>query len=191
MDNFGLRWQLLKSEFLTPLSYNWLPRFNPDNGQLIRNASIMTDTLNGVPSVKVKEMFWVGFGDLCYITDQLIKPINNLWKGVKDEKDTIPSAVKRLPKAIIEKYFPYFQQGNFSVLAHKLEDVGDCNKACLPIPRPTLMCETQQGKLQFEELRYDEGLDLSTKIKMSEQYFYKIWLDLNNSKYCSPYVTTY
>ena len=150
MENTGLRWQLLKKEFLTPLSYNWEPRLNDKNGQIALNASIMTDTLNGVPSVRVKEMFWVGFGDLCYITDQLVKPINNLWKGVKDD---IPSAVKRFPKGIIEKYFPYFEQGNYSRLFHKLEDVGDCNKACLPITRPTLMSDTQQGRLQFEAFK--------------------------------------
>ena len=188
MDNIMLRWQLLEKEFLTPLSYNWIPRLNPRNGKIVNNASITTDHLTGVPSVKVKEMFWVGFGDLCYITDQLVKPINNLWNGVKD---SVPSAAKRFPNAIIEKYYPYFAQGDFTGLANKLEEVGDCNKACLPIPKPILMRETEQGKLQFEAFRYDEGLDLGPQIKMAEHSLIKIWSDLNKANYCSPYVTTY
>ena len=188
LDNMLFQWQLLKSEYLTPLSYDWRPRLHPHNGEIVRNASIRTDTLNGVPSVKVKEMFWVGFGDLCYITDQLVKPINNLWNGVED---TIPSAAKRFPKWIVEKYFPYFHQGNFTSLAHKLEEVGDCNKACLPIPRPTLMRDTEQGRRQFEAYRYDEGLDQTEDVEVDEQYFYNLWSELNSAGYCSPYVTTY
>ena len=149
VDNTLFKWQLLKREHLTPLSYDWRPRLHPHNGNIVLNASIATDTLNGVPSVRVKEMFWLGFGDLCSVSDQLVKPINNLWKGVKD---TVPSAAKRLPKSIIEKYYPFFAQGESSGLAHTLEEVGDCNKACLPIPRPTLFNDTEQGKASIRGL---------------------------------------
>ena len=61
----------------------------------------------------------------------------------------------------------------------------------LPIPRPTLMHETQQGRLQYDVLRYDEGSDLVGKVKMAEHAFDKVWSDLNNLEYCSLYVTTY
>ena len=156
--------------------------------KIVRNASIRTYTLTGVPSVRVKEMFWVGFGDLCSISDQLIKIISTRYKGAKD---TIPSTAKRLPKSIVKKYYPYFHQGRFSGIAHTLEEVGDCNKACLPIPKPTLFNDTEQGRRQMDAFRYDEGLDIANNVALTEKYSYNLWSELNGAKHCSPYVTTY
>ena len=187
IDNGILRWQLLNNKHLTPLTYDLMVAFNQKDGS-VQNASIRTDTLTGAPNVRIKELFWVGFGDLCYITDQMVEPINKLWKGIKEP---VPTIAKRLPKWVLEKYFPIFNSGNFSGLSHTFEEVGDCNKRCLPLPKPTVMRDTEQGRIQFEAYRYDQGLDLSSLVRMAEDKYLKMWSDLNSSGYCSPYVTTY
>src|SRR4051812_6186684 len=111
-DAFLLRWQLQDSKFLTPLDYgnDPTPPFNLIN-RTIKPTKILTDRLTGAPSVTIRELFWVGFGDLCFIPDQLVRPINNIMKGIRDP---IPTAAKRLPKNILKQYFPAFFSGNFS-----------------------------------------------------------------------------
>ena len=169
------------------MSYNFGKALNKFDGSL-RDANIFKDTLTGVPWVTIREVFWIGFGDYCYIPDQLVRPINNLMKGIRDP---IPTAAKRLPKWILEKYFPAFNSGNFSALSHTLEEVGECNTEWGTLPEPTWMRNTEQGRRQFEAFRFDEGIDLSPDIEMIEGVYKKMWFDLNQSGYCSPYVTTY
>ena len=187
VDGILFRWQLQKKEFLTPLSYDALHAFNVHNGS-VQKANISFDTVTGIPSVTIKELFWMGFGDLCYVQDQLVRPISNLWKGLKDP---IPTAVKRLPQWIIEKYYPVFNAGNFTGVSHTLEEVGDCNTRCFPIPRPTLMRETEQGKNQFEAYVLDLGMDQGSTVELSERKYYGLWSELSRAQYCSPYITTY
>ena len=185
-DTINLRWQLSSREFLTPLSYDDSIAFQLSNGN-IRRPDIRTDYMTGVPGVTTREMFWVGFEELCGIPDQLVRPINNLMKGIRDP---IPMAVKRLSHSIIEKYFPAFLSGNFSGILHTFEDVGECNTKCLPLPKPTFMRETEIGRRQFEAFAFDVGLNEAI-IDSFERQYYRLWADLNRSKYCSPYVTTY
>ena len=165
-----------------------MPRFNPQTGK-IGKANIEEDRLTGFPDVRIKELFWVGFGDACFIMDSMVKPINNLWKGITNEQ--APTAVKRMPKSILDKWFPLFAKGNFSGLFHSMPEVGNCNTKCLPIPRPTLMRETQQGRRLFQAYTYDEGLDHSKVVEKGENRYIQMWEDLNKSGYCSPYVTSY
>ena len=186
--NINLRWQFLRREFLTPLSYDNLDAFQLKDGD-VRTPNIRTDYLSGAPGVTIRETFWIGFGDYCYISDQLVRPINNLMKGIRDP---IPTAAKRLPKWITKKYFPNFRTlGNFSALSHTFEEVGECNAKCLPLPKPTFMRETEIGRRQFEVYAFDEGLDEGAGIDFYERRLYRLWSDLNKAKSCSPYVTTY
>ena len=187
LNNVFLRWQFLKPTHLTPLDYSNGVRFNPITGNL-EKANIRTDELTGVPGVTVRENFMLGFGDLCYITDQLVKPISNLWKGIRDP---VPIAAKRFPQWILNKYFPYFLSANITGLSHMLEEVGECNLQCLPLPKPTFLEETENGRRQLTAFQYDNGFSVETKFILSEQILYQFWLDLNRSGYCSPYVTTY
>ena len=188
MDDIDFRWQLQKKEFLTPLSYNQINgRFNAHDGTP-QTTDIQTDYLTGAPWVTIRETFWIGFGDYCYIPDQLVRPINNVMKGLKDP---IPTSVQRLPQWVIAKHFPAFHSGNFSGLSHTLEEVGDCNTRCLPLPKPTFMRDTEQGKRQFEVFRFVNGLDITSKVEFFEHRMNQLWTDLNGPGYCSPHVTTY
>ena len=182
-----LRWQLLNRQYLTPLSYNSNVRYNPRTG-IIERPDIRKDRLTGIPSVSIRETFQIGFGDFCYITDQLVRPINNLWKGIRDP---IPTSLKRLPRWILKKYFPLFYSGNFSAISHTLEEVGNCNTECFPIPKQTMIRETEQGRRQLEAFAFDEGFDFAPNYDWSERQIYEMWSDLNQSGYCSPYVTQY
>ena len=181
------RWQFSRRENLTPLSYDQMNFFDPATGK-IRRASIRTDTLTGAPWVTARETFWTGFGEHCYIADQLIRPNNNLMRGIKDPT---PTAAKRIPQWVAEKYYPNFNRGNFSAFSSTFTEVGECNHICHPIPKPTFMRETEAGRRQYEAFIYDDGFDLAPTIDYHERIFYRLWLDLNKSGYCSPYVTTY
>ena len=186
-DIHVLKWQFLKSQNLTPLSYSNQHRLNPTTG-VLEKANIWTDLFTGFPSITIRELFWVGFGDLCSIPDQFVRPINNLWKGLKDP---VPTAAKRFPKWITSKYFPVFNSGNYTGLSHTLEEVGECNTRCLPIPRPTFMRETEQGRLQYEAYRFDGNFDFTLPINLAEFKLSELWANLRLSGYCSPYVTQY
>lgn len=180
------KWHMSRKENLTPLDFNGSPVFDQRTGT-IRKGNVYTDTITGTGGVPVRQMFWFGFGDLCYIADQLVRPINNLMKGVADP---VPEALRRLPKPVLMKYFPRLLRINKTSLLHMFEDVGDCNQECKPLPKPTFMGETEQGRRQFRAYQYDVYDDTSDASK-AEQLIYSLWSDLDYHHYCSPYVTNY
>ena len=184
-----MKWQFLDRTRITPLSYNMLNwKYNHKTG-CVEKANIWTDTLFGCPHVSIREWFWVGFGEYCTIPDQMIRIFLNKAKGVKDY---IPTAVRRIPIDIKQKYFPYFLDvREFSGFSHILEEVGECNARCLPIVKPTFLRETETGRRQFADFEYEKGVDFGTAYLLAEQQYYKLWSDLNKAKYCCPYVTTY
>ena len=183
-----MRWLFLDPSNLTPLSYNLGNKFNQINGN-IEKADLRTDRLTGVPSVRVIESFWFGFGDYCSLSDQIVRLLLNRINGVSDP---IPTAVKRMPFEIKQKYFPYFLNlQNFTGLSHILEEVGDCNTKCLPIPKPTTSRDNENGRRQYYAFAYDNGVDVGYAYEQAEQVYYQFWYDLNKINYCCPYVTTY
>ena len=98
------RWQFLEHAYLAPLSYNQMQRFNKVTGN-IELADIRTDEITGVPGITVREWFWLGFGDQCSLTDQIVLLLLNKAKGLADP---ISTAVKQMPDEIVKKYYPYF-----------------------------------------------------------------------------------
>ncbi|XP_054163650.1 uncharacterized protein LOC128961435 [Oppia nitens] len=178
----GIKWQLSKQENLTPLSYNLLnTRFDPQTGA-IQQADINTDTLTGVPDVSIKQLFWLGFGNLCVIPDSVVRPVVRASKG---QADPLPRAIQRMQPWIVAKYYSGFQNGNTSNLLSTFEEVGDCNQQCLPLPKPTFLPETPAGR----RLLADQGVNRGSLLSIAEQRYYSLWYDLNKSGYCSPYVT--
>ena len=183
------KWQFLNfPAFLTPLSYNSQIRFNPLTGD-VQQADIFTNEVNGLPGVTVREWFWLGFGEQCSLTDQVVRLLLNKAKGVANP---IPTAVKRMPDYIKQKYYPYYQNlSNFNGFSDFHEEVGECNPRCLPIVKPTFAKESEQGRRQINIHFYDNGYDLGTAFLLAEKIFYDLWRDMNRVGYCSPYVTTY
>jgi hypothetical protein len=116
-----LKWQLSDSKFLVPESYSGLYNLNSNTNQIIV-SDIETDFMTYFNQISVKEAFQVGFGDLCSISDLLIKPINQL---IKNE---IPISIKRLPQNLLEKYFPKFFSGEFNIFDYEFPDIGNCNE---------------------------------------------------------------
>ena len=101
VDQEIVKWQFLEHAYLTPLSYQ---KFNHLTGDL-EFGDIMTDEVTGLPGVTVREWFWLGFGEECSVTDQIVRLLLNKAKGVADP---IPTALKRMPDEIIQKYYPMF-----------------------------------------------------------------------------------
>ena len=162
--------------------------FNQVTGDLER-ANLYTDYVTGLPGVTAREWFWLGFGEFCSISDQIVRLLLNRINGVSDP---IPTAVKRMPDEIKQKYYPMFLNlQNFSGFSHLFKEVGECDPRCLPIVKPTFLEETENGRRQLEAYAYDAGLDQSTGFQLSEQVYLDMWRDLNRVGYCSPYVTTY
>ncbi|CAG2171134.1 unnamed protein product, partial [Oppiella nova] len=178
----GQRWQLARQENLTPLSYNIINnRFNPDSGE-IETASIATDNLTGAPDVSIRSLWWLGFGTLCSVPDNLIKPIVRVTKG---QADPLPRAISRMQAWIIAKYYSGYLNGNTSAFLNTFDEVGDCNQQCLPLPKPTFLPETAAGRAILAMNDVNRGAILS----IAEQRYYDLWFDLSKSGYCSPYVT--
>jgi hypothetical protein len=121
------KWQFSKSANLVPLSYNV--------GIGFLKYNIEKEVLTYYKT-KIVETFQIGFGDLCWIPDQMIKPINRL---IKNEREEVPTALKRLPQSILKQYYPRIFSGNFTFFDYLLPEVGDCNKGfpekkCKPMP---------------------------------------------------------
>ena len=139
-------------------------------------------TYFGVP---ILETYHVGFGELCSVPDQVIAAIN---QKIRNET-VVPLAVRRLPKEIKQKYFPKFVQDNFDSFTHLFEEVGDCNKECRPIPHFQPYMSTENGRRQMRRYAYDENLRQDWALILSNSIHTKFINDLNESGYCSPFVT--
>jgi hypothetical protein len=181
-----LKWQLSRSEFLVPISYTGL-RLD-SNTKRWKSANIHTDYLTYFDKTLVKEVFQVGFGDLCWVLDQLIKPINQL---INNEKTELPIAVNRLPKSRI--YFPKFYSGDLTFFDYNLPNVGNCNrhslrKLCKSMPLTQPFTSTANGRRQLFRFKFDENLDLSYTVLLGENIYYNFMIDMLNAQYCSPYI---
>ncbi len=177
------------SKFLVPESYSGLYNLNSNTNQIIV-SNIETDFMTYFNQTSVKEAFQVGFGDLCSISDLLIKPINQL---IKNEINEIPIAIKRLPQQVLEKYFPKFFSGKFNFFDYEFPDIGNCNKnslrsLCKSMPLTQPFNSTANGRRQLNKFRFAGGANTLPEVLRAENVYYNFMNDMLNSNYCSPYV---
>lgn len=180
-----LKWQLSSTKNLVPMSYNSKPLTG------IFRYNIENDVLSYFNKTTIAETFQVGFGDLCWIHDQMIKPINRL---IKNEREEVPTAIKRFPKPILQKYYPKIFSGNFTFFDYTLAEVGDCNKGspekkCKPMPESHSFMSTANGRRQMHRfLIFDGWTDTSVLALYSENRYYEFMVKMAEADYCSPYV---
>jgi len=183
------KWQLSDDQNLVPQTYNNSYKYDPDLDQILP-ANIESDYLTYYKDIRVKETFQIGFGELCYIPDQMIKPINDM---IKNKRAKLPIAAQRLvnslPNDLLAKYFPKFAANNANFFDHLFPDVGNCPlNRCEPMPIALSYNSTANGRRVLANFRDDVNTDETGDIYRSENSYYKFMNDLNNNHYCSPYV---
>jgi hypothetical protein len=207
----GYRFQLSEDEFLVPITYNFGVRLI-DETQDIVIANIDSDNLTYYTDIPVKETFQMGYGDLCFIPDFLVRPINQL---LNNQTPAEPLAIQRLKEEldplVLARYFPLFALEQYSFFNYYFEDVGDCNPkpqiinnltntlsciinplacitdppSCRNIPAALKFNDTPQGRRQLNAFETDENFDVTPFLYPAEGYYYN--LDSINPSYCSPY----
>ena len=185
--NYLLEVQLVKKQlqnplFVTPRDYGPL-RVDQMTGALVK-ANIATDVLTHY-KVPVVDVFHVGFGELCSVTDQIVIAIN---QKIRNET-TVPLAVQRLPLSVKKQFFPKFVNNKFDAFDHSFEEVGDCNRRCRPIPYFQRYDSTENGRRQLRRFAYDLNLKYDNIVIESNKFHLNLITELNKSGYCSPYVT--
>jgi hypothetical protein len=140
-------------------------------------------------NVPVIETFQVGFGDLCWVHDQHIKPINSL---IKNEEIEVPIAIKRLPQTLLRNFYLKLLSGNFTFLHYNFPEVGDCNRnslreRCRRMPLMQSFLSTANGRRQLSHFQFDAGFDISPAVLFSETVYYDFMYEMSKSNYCSPY----
>ena len=137
---FGMtmyKWQLRDDRNLVPDNYDIGVKYD---FQLKRSTltDLNRDTLPVFTDISVKEAFQLGYGELCFVYDQLIQPINQLIKG---HKSPVPKAIHKLkavlPKDLFELYYPKFAlyPNKLTFFDHMMPDIPDhCNTVCHPTP---------------------------------------------------------
>ncbi len=172
-----------------PLSYNSGIRIDSKT-KTIFQSNIENDYLTYFNNTSVREALQVGFGDLCSINDQHIKPINRLIRG---QKSKVPEAITRLPPHLFKKYYPKFYSGDFSFFNYVLPDVRDCNQnsmrhrcKAMPVLEPFL--STAYGISQMKRFASDDRVDITLGVFFSESIYYDFMSDMTKAQYCSPYV---
>ncbi len=196
IDNVGYRFQLSHDELLVPITYNLGVRLI-DETQDIVISNIDSDNLTYYTDIPVKETFQMGFGDLCFIPDFLIRPINQL---LNNKTPTEPLAIQRLktelPLPILLRYFPYFATNQYSFFSYYFEDVGNCNPKpqinltnplfCRTIPVALKFNDTSQGRRQLYAFQTAANFDVTPFVYPAEDFYYNFLYDINPF-YCSPY----
>jgi hypothetical protein len=184
-DYLLLKWQLSDSEFLVPESYSGLPKLDPNTNE-ITESNIETDFLTYFNKTSAKEAHQVGFGDLCSIPDLLIKPINRL---IKNQTNEVPTALKRLPQNLLEKWFPKFLSGEYKFFDYELPEIGNCNKnLCKPMPLTQPFNSTRNGRRQLKMFMFAGGINTLPDQLEGEKVYYNFMYDMLNANYCTPYV---
>ncbi len=182
------KWQFRESKNLIPESYNFGVKF-VQNTNIITKSNLYRDYLTYYSNVSIIESLQIGFGDLCWVHDQHIKPINSL---IKNEKIEVPVAIKRLPQNILIKFYPQFLSGNYNIFNYILPEVGDCNrnslrKRCRRMPLMQSFLSTANGRRQLSHFQFDAGFDTSSTVLFSETAYYYFMYEMSKSNYCSPY----
>jgi tyrosinase len=190
LDYVGYKYHLSRDDLLVPQTYNMGLRFVTKTKQ-IGLTDIEKDTLVYYDNIPVKEAFQLGYGDLCYIYDQLVRPINQM---LKNEKTPEPVALKRLktqlPPDILAKYFPKFAQtqNNLTFIDYLFDDVGYCNPNpnCRPMRIALRFNDTENGRRQWKAFKEDLNSDLTVLLNPAQDFYYEMMKDLNEN-YCSVY----
>jgi len=189
------KWSLQNDENLVPESYSLSIKYITET-QTVTTSDIDTDTFNYYRNITVKESFQLGYGELCYIHDVLIEPINDI---IKKKKLELPLAYYRLksalPQSIFEKYFPKFAlcPEGVSYFDYDFPDIGNCNPLrdgiCRKMPIALNMTETANGRRQYEAFANTSlgGIDLTGVYNGGESLYVQFMKDLNDYGYCSPY----
>jgi hypothetical protein len=186
-----MKWQLSHDDHLVPRSFNLGIRMDYKTKKVVM-SNIDTDFLDYYENVTVKETFQLGFGDQCYVYDQLIDPINKI---MRNEKMPEPVAIKRLraslPSAVFSKYFPKLAlyPENVTFFDYLFPDVGDCNPGpvCQTMPVALTFLDTENSRRQYKAFIEAANLDITRFSKPAEDHYYEIMNQLNQY-YCSPYV---
>jgi len=183
------KWQFSRRENLVPQSYSIGLKIDPDTNK-ISKPNLEKDYLSYYNNISIIETFQIGFGDLCWVHDQHIKPINRL---IKNEKSEVPTAIKRIPPLMMKRFYPKFYSGNYTVFSYTLPEVGDCNRdsqrqrcKSMPVLQPFLY--TANGRRQMRSFLLDAHVDSATVATYSESAYYDFMADMLKHQYCSPYV---
>jgi hypothetical protein len=161
----------------------------------IYTTDIENDFLTYYKNTTIRETFQVGFGDLCYIHDQFIKPINEIMRN--DEKSRpLPEAIHRLklslPDRLFKLYFPKFalKPNKVTFFDYILRDVGNCNPVkpnCRDMPIARKFTSTPAGLRQWKRFMYESRYNVTPLAIEAENIYYEFMFLLKKYKYCSPY----
>ena len=186
-----LKWQLKDDRNLLPDDYDFGIRYDFNLKRTVV-ADINRDTLPGFPGVSVKEAFQLGYGEVCSVYDQVIKPINQL---MERHYSPIPRAAKRLkdalPKKLFELYYPKFALYPHKVtdLDHLMTEIPDhCNAVCRPTPVAYNYEDTPEGLRAWNRFKNDLGMDMTKVLTEIEKSYLRFMGFINGYQYCSPYV---
>jgi tyrosinase len=190
IDYVVSKYHLSQDELLVPSTYNMGFRYEPKTQQIVL-TDIDKDTLTYYENITVKETFQLGYGELCFIHDQMIRPINQM---LKNEKSPEPVALQRLKTQLspplLAKYFPKFAQtpNNLTFFDYVLDNVGDCNPNpnCRPMPIALRFNDTENGRRQWKAFEEDPNSYLTSGLILAQDFYYEMMKDLNEN-YCSVY----
>ncbi|CAG2106626.1 unnamed protein product [Medioppia subpectinata] len=188
-----LKWQLANDSNLVPQSYNRGANLDWRTGRVFQ-ANVETDHLTHFEEITVKETFQVGFGELCYIHDQLVQPILDI---IANRPPKLPAGAltlqRQLPAQVFDQYFPKFASKSGTYFEHFMPDLRMNNKftpVCDEMPIALSFNSTPTGRRLLEQLRTEGGVDNRPRAFDSEDQYYGFMNALNKYHYCSPYLQT-
>ena len=189
-----IKWQLSDDQNLVPISYNGATRFDWKTDMAL-DADIESDYLTFYEETSVKEAFQMGFGELCYIQDILVKPILNI---MRNKRPVLPKSVQNLRKALPEKtfkrLFPKFADNTATEFDHLLPDApkgskgGYLSSFCGDLPVAISYQSTDNGRRLLHVFRTDANVDITPQVLGAEQMYYDFMGVLKRYNYCSPFV---
>jgi tyrosinase len=192
LDYVGSKYHLSRDDLLVPESYSLGLRLINETQKIVI-SDIDKDNLTCYENIPLREAFQLGYGDLCYIYDQMIRPINQM---LKNEKPPEPVALKRLksqlPYDILTKYFPKFAQtpNNLTFFDYTFDNVGNCNSGqppnCRPMPIAIGFKDNANNRRQYEAFQKAANYDSTPLLDRYQDFYYQMMNDLNKY-YCSIY----
>ncbi|CAG2175935.1 unnamed protein product, partial [Oppiella nova] len=191
-----LKWQLADDQNLLPITYNQGLRYDWERDEILR-ADIESDYLTYYDNARVKEIFEIGFGDMCYIHDQLVQPILDIMANKRPKVPNIAiNLMKSLPSDVFEYYFPKFASKTATFFDYFLPDVQSGHNFnhksafCDEMPVALTFNSTPNGRRLLDVFRTEASIDVTPDAFNAEQQYYQFIEDLNKYKYCSPYLIT-
>ena len=188
IDCLITRNQLANPELISIEAYEMGYQYDPVEPHEPHKANFQQDTLCGFGNLTINEAWFSGFGDQCYVCDQVVRVINEELTQT-ESTEAVDKYLDSFPAEVRSALMP-LKSRIAKMLDPVLPNTTECNPECNPMPLPIGYLSDDNHRRQVYDFKYDWNVDQAGLLPGHDQFIRGVIQWLNKLGYCSPYITS-